>query len=335
MKIIAIVKKNFDFIELEALVEFYKPDHLHLFSFTSKNNFELHDLAKIVLKGLVSKFKKRSLKIEQSFFYRNEIRNGKDVYNKLSPFIDGECVIALPLANSRFLVDSVKYFNKNRNVLICHLTDSVLDFIPRHKYFFIKSKLSFFNFFKCVVLYFKLINNLSDISFSIFSNYSAFSKKTIRTKPNCFHSSVARETIDKAMPLLSKLKNGILLIPTQRVSAELLVSHFKLHEFVDRIIISSKFGVVTMNNKEYWANSPISAEELLQTGYIYEVYAGPSTAAFYAKELDSNINTIILSTLEQKKLYNSAHIGWIKKQSLRYNIKFIELENSLSSSNTK
>ena len=335
MKIIVIVKKNFDFIELESIIDLYKPDHLHLFSFTSKNNFELHNFAKNVLKSLVLKFKKRVLKIEESFFYIDEIRNGKDVYNKLSPFIDGECIIGLPLANSRFFVDSVKYFNKNPNVVVCHLTDSVLDFIPRHKYFFIKHKLSFFNVFKCVVLYFKLINNLSHISFSIFSNYSAFSKKTIRIKPNCSHSSVAREMIDDVMPLLSKAKNGILLIPTPCVSVELLVSHFKLHEFIDRIIISSKTGVVTINNKEHCANSPMSAEQLLQTGYISEIYAGPSTAAFYAKELNSNINTTILSTYEQNKSYGFAHIGWLKKQSIKYNIKFLDLENSLSSSNIK
>jgi len=335
MKIIVIVKKNFDFIELESIIDLYKPDHLHLFSFTSKNNFELHNFAKTVLKSLVLKFKKRVLKIEESFFYIDEIRNGKDVYNKLSPFIDGECIIGLPLANSRFFVDSVKYFNKNPNVVVCHLTDSILDFIPRHKYFFKKYKLSFLNIFKCVFLYLKLINNLSDISFSIFSNYSAFSKKTIKIKPNRNHSNQAREMLDGVIPLLSKAKNGILLIPTQKVSAELLISHFKLHEFMGRIIISSKFGDVTMNNKKYWANSSISAEELLQTGYISEIYAGPSTAIFYAKELNSNINTTILSTYEQNKFYGYAHIGWLKKQSIRYNIKFLDLENSLSSSSIK
>ena len=141
--------------------------------------------------------------------------------------------------------------------------------------------------------------------------------------------------IDRVIPLLGKTKNGILLIPTQRISAELLVSHFKLHEFIDRIIISSKTGVVTINNKEYCANSPMSAEQLLQTGYISEIYAGPSTAAFYAKELNSNINTTILSTYEQNKFYGFAHIGWLKKQSIRYNIKFLDLENSLSSSSIK
>jgi hypothetical protein len=335
MKIIIIVKKNSDFIELESIIDFYKPDHLHLFALTSKNNDHFNNFAKGFLKSLVLKFKKRVLKIEESFFYIDEVKNGKDIYNKLSPFIDGKCVIGLPLANGRFFLDSVKYFNKNPNVVVCHVKDGMLDFIPRHKYFFKKYNLSFINIFKCVFLYFKLINSLSHVSFSIYSSYSAFSKKTIKTKPNCSHSSVARETIDEVMPLLSKLKNGILLIPSQRVSAELLVSHFKLHEFIDRIIISSKFGVVTMNNKEHWANTPISAEELLQTGYISEVYAGPSTAAFYAKELNFNINTTILSTYEQKKLYGFAHIGWIKKQSLRYNIKFIDLENSLSSSNIK
>ena len=55
MKIIVIVKKNFDFIELESIIDLYKPDHLHLFSFTSKNNFELHNFAKTVLKSLVKK----------------------------------------------------------------------------------------------------------------------------------------------------------------------------------------------------------------------------------------------------------------------------------------
>ena len=335
MKIIVIVKKHYDFIELESIIDFYKPDHLHLFSFTSKNNFELHNFAKTVLKSLVLKFKKKVLKIEESFFYMDEIRNGKDVYNKLSPFIDGECIIGLPLANSRFFIDSVKYFNKNPNVVVCHLTDSILDFIPRHKYFFIKHKLSFLNIFKCVFLYLKLINNLSDISFSIFSNYSAFSKKTIKIKPNRNHSNQAREMLDGVIPLLSKAKNGILLIPTQKVSAELLISHFKLHEFMGRIIISSKFGDVTMNNKKYWANSSISAEELLQTGYISEIYAGPSTAIFYAKELNSNINTTILSTYEQNKFYGYAHIIWLKKQSIKYNIKFLDLKDSLSSSSNK
>ena len=41
MKIIVIVKKNYDFIELESIIDFYKPDHLHLFSFTEKNIFEV------------------------------------------------------------------------------------------------------------------------------------------------------------------------------------------------------------------------------------------------------------------------------------------------------
>ena len=50
MKIIVIVKKNYDFIELESIIDFYKPDHLHLFSFTDKNNFKLHNFAKNVLK---------------------------------------------------------------------------------------------------------------------------------------------------------------------------------------------------------------------------------------------------------------------------------------------
>ena len=66
-----------------------------------------------------------------------------------------------------------------------------------------------------------------------------------------------QEIIKKYHKLLTK--NGILLIPTQKVSAELLISHFKLHEFIDRIIISSKTGVVTINNKEHCANSPMSA----------------------------------------------------------------------------
>ena len=55
MKIIVIVKKNYDFIELESIIDFYKPDHLHLFSFTEKNNFKLHNFAKNVLKSLVLK----------------------------------------------------------------------------------------------------------------------------------------------------------------------------------------------------------------------------------------------------------------------------------------
>ena len=196
-------------------------------------------------------------------------------------------------------------------------------------------KYSFFNFFKCAVLYFKLINNLSDISFSIFSNYSAFSKKTIRIKPNRSHSNQAKEILDNVMPLLCKAKNGILLIPTSHVTAEKIISHFKLHEFIGRILISSKTGELTMNNKKYRANSSISAEELLQTGYISEVYGGPSTATFYAKELNSNINVTTLTTYEQNKFYGYTHIKWLKKQSIKYNIKFLDLENSLSSSSNK
>ena len=64
MKIIIIVKKNSDFIELESIIDFYKLDHLHLFALTSKNNDHFNNFAKGFLKSLVLKFKKRVLKIE-------------------------------------------------------------------------------------------------------------------------------------------------------------------------------------------------------------------------------------------------------------------------------
>ena len=46
----------------------------------------------------------------------------------------------------------VDYFNKNPNVVVCHVKDGMLDFIPRHKYFFKKYNLSFINIFKIRII---------------------------------------------------------------------------------------------------------------------------------------------------------------------------------------
>ncbi|MEJ1354051.1 MAG: hypothetical protein RPU39_05090 [Candidatus Sedimenticola sp. (ex Thyasira tokunagai)] len=327
MRIIAVVKKNYDFIELEAMLDKHKPNQLRLFVYTEKNNIKLHNYAKNVLRSLSLKFKNRSINIEEKYLYIDKIKNGRDIYNIILPFIEGDCIVALPLGNGRYFVDSVKYFNRNPNVTCYHLSDGILDFIPRHKYYFIKNKLSIINLLKSLLSYFKLINNRSEFSFSIFSNYSAFSKNTTKIKPNSNYSKQAREMIDDVMPLVSKAKNGILLIPTNTISKEMLMLNFNLQGLTERIIISSKTGEVVLNNKEYWSGIPISAEELLQTGYISQIYAGPSTAAFYAKELNSDASVTILSSYVEKKYIGLREHNWLKKQSINYGIKYVYLRN--------
>ena len=321
-KVLAVIKKNYDFIELESIINFYNPGHLHLFIYTEKNNVVFYDFSKNVLKEIDSKFKNRVAEISKSFLYIEEVSSGKDIYNIISPFLTNDSVVVLPLANGRFFIDSVKIFSQSPKVTVCHISDGILDYIPRYKYFFIRNKFTLFNIFNNIISSIRLRNNLAEISFSVLSYYSAFSKKTIKIDPNRNFSKKSKLIIYENLPNTAKKKNGILLIPTKAISADLIIKYFSLQSSVGRVIISSKFGQVTLKGKEFWFDAPLTAEELLQADVISEVYAGPSTAAFYARELNSTTKISILSSYDERKIIGFNMENWLRKQCVKNDIKY-------------
>ncbi len=319
MKVIAVIKKRYDFIELEEIVNKFKPSHLCLYTYT---NEKIDHFSKNLMEDLRVKFSGKVEKLESNFFSLNDVKNGRDIYNIVSKSVEGKSVVVLPLANGKYFVQAVSFFNKNPDTTVFHISDGILDYIPRYKYYFTRSKLNITGVVRSVVSYIRLINNISDYSYSVFSNYSAFSKKTTKISPNFNYQKPTRKRLGAAIPKINLNRNLILLIPTKAVNEELLISHYKLEGLIDQIIVSTKTGEIILNKKKYWLNGAVTAEELLQTGYFYKVYSGPSTAAFYAKELDSRISVAMLSTFEERSIIGYTMDRWLRKEAIKSSINY-------------
>lgn len=317
MKIIAVVKKRSDFIELQAIIDHFNPQHLCLCIFSNK---KIEKFSKITLEDLNKKFLGKVEKLEH-FFFETNIKNGKDIHNTLSKFLTKKSVVVLPLLNGSHFIEASGIFKK-KNIFICHISDGILDYVPRYKFFFIKRKFNLINLFKYFIFHAKLFFYESDLSFSIWSNYSTFSKKTINIHPNFNYQS---ETIVRLESLISKSvtnKELILLIPTHIIDKNFLIKHFELENFVDKMIISTYTGEVIFNNEKYWLKGPMTAEELLQTNYFHKVYAGPSTAAFYAKKLNPKTKVSMISNYLQREYWGSRQDIWLAKEAVKIGINF-------------
>ena len=319
MKVIVVAKKRSDFIEIEEIINYFKPEHLCLCIFYNK---KVEEFSKITLEYLEEKFSTKVAKID-TFFFEKNIKTGADVCKELYKLLSPQKnVIVLPLLNSFYFLEAAGILKKYKNITVCHISDGILDYVPRYKFFFIKRKINIKNLLKFFIYYIKLFFCESDLSFSIWSNYSAFSKKTIKFKPNLNYKI---EIIKRLEPILEKSlekQELILLIPSHIVNKDILIKHFKLEKSLDGILISNYTGEVTYNNKNYWLNGPMTAEELLQTNYFQKVFSGPSTAAFYAKKLSPNIEVSMISTFKQKNHWGKRQDIWLKKQAVESGINY-------------
>ena len=318
MKIIAVVKKRSDFIELQAIINHFNPQHLCLCIFSNK---KIEKFSKITLEDLNKKFLGKVEKLE-TFFFEKHIKNGKDICEELNKLITKKSIVVLPLLNGFYFIEASGILKKNKDVSICHISDGILDYVPRYKFYFIKRKFNLINLLKYLIFYIKLFFYEGDLSFSIWSNYSAFSKKTIRINPNFNYQ---KETIKRLEPLISKSeekKELILLIPSHIIDQNLLIKYFKLENDLDKLIVSTYTGEVIFNNKKYLLNGPITAEELLQTNYFHKVYAGPSTAAFYAKKLNPKTKVSMISNYLQREHWGSRQDIWLAKEAVKIGINY-------------
>jgi hypothetical protein len=101
-----------------------------------------------------------------------------------------------------------------------------------------------------------------------------------------------------------------------------LIKYFKLENDLDKLIVSTYTGEVIFNNKKYLLNGPITAEELLQTNYFHKVYAGPSTAAFYAKKLNPKTKVSMISNYLQREHWGSRQDIWLAKEAVKIGINY-------------
>jgi len=319
MKVIAVVKKHYDFIELEEIINRSNSKHLCLCIYT---NEKLCNFTKKVAENLHDKFCVKVEKIECHFFNLNDVKSGRDIYNSISTFVKEKSIVALPLANSRYFVQAAGLFNNSANAIVFHISDGILDHIPRYKYYLTRCKLNIKGISRSVIQYINLINKTSDYSYSVFSNYSAFSKETIKISPNFNYKKLTIKNLEIAIPQLRCNAGLILLMPTKAVNIDLLISEYKLEDLVDQIIVTAKTGEITYNKKTYWLNGPVTAEEMLQTGYFHKVYSGPSTAAFYARQLDSRIRVSMLSTYSERSNIGYMMDRWLRKEALKNEINY-------------
>ncbi|MBD1152602.1 hypothetical protein IDH08_04430 [Pelagibacterales bacterium SAG-MED22] len=318
MKTIVVIKKRSDFIELEEIIKFYNTNHLCLCIFS---NNKIEKFSRIALEDLTKKFKNKVKKID-SFFFNKNIKNGYDIYEELVKLLTKKNVVVLPLANGFHFINAAGIFKKNKNVTVCHISDGILDSISRYKFYLIKNKLTLINIFKSFVFITKLFYNQTDYSFSIWASYSPFSKKTINIKPNFNYHLETKSRLEGILTKSQIPKKLILLIPSHIVDKDLLIKHYKLEKDINKVIVSTYTGEVFFKNKKYYLNGPVTAEELLQTNCFHKVFAGPSTAAFYAKKINPDIEVSILSNYKQRKHWGKLQDIWIGKKAIKNDINY-------------
>lgn len=323
MKTIVVIKKRSDFIEIDALINYFNTSHLCLCMFSTK---ELNFYSKTTFDYLSKKYRNRFKKFE-SFYFEDKIKNGKDMSIILNRFITDKTVVAIPLANGPNYIEASRILKKNNKIILCHISDGILDDTPSYLFYLIKRKFNLLNILKYLFSTIKLFLSKSEHSFSIWSNHSPFSKKTIHINLNFDYQLEIRNRLKSIISSSIDYKKLILLIPSQKVSKDVIIKHFNLEKNLDRVVVSTYTGEVIFNDKKYLLEGPLTAEELLQTNYFQEVYAGTSTAAFYAKKLNPDIDVSMICTIEQLRFRTKLETVWLEKKAIKHNIKYQFLTN--------
>lgn len=320
MRLIVFIKKKRDFIELDQIILNHHPSSLIFCYLTNKK------IKQFVLDSQVyfnRKYSKKFKNIKNLIFDIDNINNKIEIYKSIKTLFNEKCLVALPVSSGKIYTDLSKIIKKKNNTLLIHISDGILDSIPLYKYYFIfLNKKNLKNFLYSIILYFRIKMNLADECYSIFSDYSAFSKSTKKIKVNFDYKFYSRKILFEFLPDLKNRSDLILLIPTKSISDDDLISFYNLKNDVDKIIILYKSGRIKFKNKIYDTQTWIVGEDLLQSCIFNKIYSGPSTLAFYGKMLFSNIDIKILSNVNERLIIGSSMDNFLKEEAIKFGIEY-------------
>jgi len=269
-KILAIIKKPSDLIEVNSIVSYYKIDKATIYIINFKSvpfeKFKAYCLNKIKNNVKYIIIKKISL-IEL-----NKIN--------LIKFSIGFDIVALPIYQYSIFYKNISKLRslKIKTILI---SDGLPEAFGIFKYILAKNNIFSFLFYKFLI-YFIYINNIADECFyTLYPIKNNFSRKSFPILDNFKPDA-------KITKLLLKYKINNLILSRDFNDIKYFKDKYKLKNYCS-VMRTNKNVILIINDKTIHCKNLIVAEEIINIDIIKNIYSNIGTTVFYAKIRKINV----------------------------------------------
>jgi len=273
---IVFLKKPTDKSELIAAIEYFQPTTLWVFLFEENKRITEREVRKWKdLDNLTLNFK--------NFTKKNFTK--KNLLNQITEIRDCKHV-GLPLGNHRVFYKIIPKL-KSLGYITIHFSDGVNDCFSLSGFLLSVKVKGVFGFLKSVYSYFEYKKALADFCFfQLYPLKSCLSKDSLPTKQvkkNVLNSILSKELNDN--------KIDTLILPGFGETTESLISFFNIKT---NYCATSKEKVININGLVKPIKNYITAEDVIRSNRIKNIYGTGSSAFFFAKNHDRNIECNVM-----------------------------------------
>ena len=273
---IVFLKKPADKSELIAAVEYFQTTTLWVFLFEENKRITEREIRKWKeLDNVILKFK----------IFRKAVFTRQELLNEIADIKDCKQV-GLPLGNHRVFYKIMPKL-KSLGYTTIHFSDGVNDCFSLSGFLLSVKVKGVLGFIKSVYSYFEYKKSVADFCFyQLYPLKSCFSKVSLPPKlekNNMLNTLLIKEINDKQVDTL--------ILPGFGETTESLISFFNIKT---NYCATSKEKELNINGLVRPIKNSITAEDVIRSGRIKHLFGTASSACFFAKNYDSNIDCNVM-----------------------------------------